>query len=230
MMTATDIARRLELRRFPRSWRGRCPACDYPGTFSVRAGRDERALLFCANCQDRDALPDLVAQATRQERQCKPRDDLIALTPPRLNANNADFAVPYNVDTWVESVQAAAGSDPTRTGPQLHKWRSRRVTAVVVETFRAPIKSTLRGFVRCRLPSRLVIYEIALHVCFDDGRAWASPPDRPMVDRDGTVMRDPGMGKIKYAAGFTFASALIRNQWSDAVISAVRWKHRGAFT
>jgi putative DNA primase/helicase len=76
MMRATDIAARLGLKRYPRSWRGRCPACDYLGTFSVRAGRDGRALLYCANCQDREALADSVARATGQERQSEPRDDL----------------------------------------------------------------------------------------------------------------------------------------------------------
>jgi phage/plasmid primase-like uncharacterized protein len=45
------------------------------GTFSVRAGRDGRALLFCASCQDRDALADAVARATGQERQPESRDD-----------------------------------------------------------------------------------------------------------------------------------------------------------
>ena len=75
MMCATDLAARLGLKRYPRSWRGRCPSCDYLGTFSVRAGRDGRALLFCASCQDRDALADAVARATGQERQPELRDD-----------------------------------------------------------------------------------------------------------------------------------------------------------
>jgi putative DNA primase/helicase len=74
-MYATDIAQRLGLRRYPRSWRGRCPACDYSGTFSVRAARDGRALLFCVSCEDRDALADAVARATGQERQPEPRGD-----------------------------------------------------------------------------------------------------------------------------------------------------------
>lgn len=63
MMHAIEVARRLELRRYPRSWRGRCPACDYPGTFSVRARRNGCALLFCASYQDRDALAEAVARA-----------------------------------------------------------------------------------------------------------------------------------------------------------------------
>jgi phage/plasmid primase-like uncharacterized protein len=75
MTTANAIAERFNLTRLRRSWRGRCPACDYPGTFSVREGNDGRALFHCANCQDRDALRDAVARATGQERQSDPRDD-----------------------------------------------------------------------------------------------------------------------------------------------------------
>jgi hypothetical protein len=52
-MHATDVARRFGLQRYPRSWRGRCPCCDYPDTFSVRAGRDGQTVLHCASCQDR---------------------------------------------------------------------------------------------------------------------------------------------------------------------------------
>jgi putative DNA primase/helicase len=74
-ITAADLAGRLDLTRYRRSWRGRCPACDYLGTFSVRAGRDGRALLFCASCQDRDALADAVARADAQERRPEPHDD-----------------------------------------------------------------------------------------------------------------------------------------------------------
>lgn len=56
-ITAPDIALRLGLRRYPRSWRGRCPVCDYAGgTFSVRAGRNGRPLLYCASGCTRDDL------------------------------------------------------------------------------------------------------------------------------------------------------------------------------
>ena len=74
-LTAAEVACRLGLRRYPRSWRGRCPACDYATTFSVRAGRDGRALLFCASCQDRDALVEAVARSTGQERQAAESQD-----------------------------------------------------------------------------------------------------------------------------------------------------------
>jgi putative DNA primase/helicase len=62
-LTALEIAGRLGLKRHRLSWRGRCPACDYATTFSVRAGRDGRALLFCASCRDRDAVAEAVAHA-----------------------------------------------------------------------------------------------------------------------------------------------------------------------
>jgi putative DNA primase/helicase len=67
MMTVKEIADRFNLKRLRRSWRGRCPACDYPGTFSVRAGRSGRPLLYCASCQDQAGLADAVARATGQE-------------------------------------------------------------------------------------------------------------------------------------------------------------------
>src|ERR1700679_4112006 len=75
MIAARDLAARPGLRRYPRSWRGRCPACDYATTFSVRAGRDGRALLFCASCQDRDGRAEAVARATGQEREASLRPD-----------------------------------------------------------------------------------------------------------------------------------------------------------
>ncbi len=58
-MNARDLAGRLGLTKRPRSWRGRCPACDYAGeTFSVRERRGGLASLYCANGCDRDALDD----------------------------------------------------------------------------------------------------------------------------------------------------------------------------
>jgi putative DNA primase/helicase len=66
MMRATDVAARLDLSRYPRSWRGRCPCCDYNGTFSVRAARDDRALLYCANGCKYDDLVKAVASAIGQ--------------------------------------------------------------------------------------------------------------------------------------------------------------------
>lgn len=59
--TVRDLADRLHLKRHPRSFRGRCPCCDYPGsTFSVREGKEGRPMLWCANGCDRDHIDDAV--------------------------------------------------------------------------------------------------------------------------------------------------------------------------
>lgn len=62
-MRAADLAARLNLRRLPNgSWRGACPACAYPGTFSLRE-REGNTLWSCASCQDRDSLTQAVLAA-----------------------------------------------------------------------------------------------------------------------------------------------------------------------
>lgn len=61
---ARDIAARLDLKRSGQSWRGSCPACKYAGTFSVREGRNGRALYWCASCQDRDGLSRAIGSGT----------------------------------------------------------------------------------------------------------------------------------------------------------------------
>ena len=66
-MRAADLAARMNLRRAGAgSWRGACPACGYPGTFSLRE-RDGRTLWSCASCQDRDALTGAVRDAAGGE-------------------------------------------------------------------------------------------------------------------------------------------------------------------
>ena len=65
LMDALSIAFRLGLKRYQRSWRGRCPCCDYAaGTFAVREGKAGRAWLYCANGCGRSELEEAVAAAT----------------------------------------------------------------------------------------------------------------------------------------------------------------------
>lgn len=54
-MQARELAERLGLQRSGRSWRGTCPACDYPRAFAVRPSKADAALIFCANgCRHAD--------------------------------------------------------------------------------------------------------------------------------------------------------------------------------
>lgn len=62
---AVEVASRLGLKRYPRSWRGRCPCCQYATpTFSVLEGREGRARLYCANGCDQYELARAVARST----------------------------------------------------------------------------------------------------------------------------------------------------------------------
>jgi hypothetical protein len=58
--------------------------------------------------------------------------------------------------------------------------------------------------------------------------AWASPPSKPLISRDGVVMKDE-TGKLRYCPLIQFTSSGVRNRWSDLVIEAMRAAHPEAF-
>jgi hypothetical protein len=74
MTTSAQLILFPDLRRHLRSWEGCCPACDYSGAFLVRAGRDDRPLLFCPCCRQRHTLADMEARAIQEGRQTEQRD------------------------------------------------------------------------------------------------------------------------------------------------------------
>ena len=59
-MNAAELANRLGLARSGRSWRGACPACSYPRAFTLRTGKADAALTYCANGCDRSELRAVV--------------------------------------------------------------------------------------------------------------------------------------------------------------------------
>lgn len=93
---------------------------------------------------------------------------------------------------------------------------------MVAEDFRPVERNSLRGFARIRFQSGLVINDCAIHVT--SGRAWASPPSRQLVDRNGVVMKDAD-GKVRWQPVIEFASKKVRDAWSHQVVEAVRVKH-----
>ncbi|GAN76270.1 DUF7146 domain-containing protein [Acidisphaera rubrifaciens] len=64
MSAASDLAQRLDLAKHTRSWRGTCPACDYPRAFTLKASRDGRPVTFCANGCDAATIADTLARIT----------------------------------------------------------------------------------------------------------------------------------------------------------------------
>jgi putative DNA primase/helicase len=55
-MDALEMAGRLGLKRYPRSWRGPCPCCGYRDAFAILQSRHGSPRLFCASGCTRDQL------------------------------------------------------------------------------------------------------------------------------------------------------------------------------
>jgi hypothetical protein len=96
----------------------------------------------------------------------------------------------------------------------------------VIEDFRPLTKNTLRGFVRVRFPSGMIIDEIEVHVL--DGHAWAAPPSRVVVDAtSGTALLDAD-GELCWQPLIRFANENVRDSWSAQIIAALHEALRGA--
>jgi DNA-binding cell septation regulator SpoVG len=84
-------------------------------------------------------------------------------------------------------------------------------------------KNSLLGFAKVELPSGMIIADVT--VLTGTNGPWASPPSKPMIGSDGTVMKDSTTGKIRYSPIIEFTSKQVRTRFSDAVIEAVQQSH-----
>jgi hypothetical protein len=91
--------------------------------------------------------------------------------------------------------------------------------------WRPVVKGSLRGFAKVQFPSGTILLDVRLMYTRD---WWVAPPSRPMIGRDGTVLRDAN-GKIRYSEIIEFASKEIRNRWSAAIVDALRTAHPEVF-
>ena len=89
----------------------------------------------------------------------------------------------------------------------------------VATNWRPLRKGSLIGFVSVSMPSGIIIHEVS--ILETNGRFWASPPSKPMIDRNGAVMTGDD-GKRRYSALIEFADRDTRARWSAAVIAALR--------
>lgn len=92
---------------------------------------------------------------------------------------------------------------------QIHDWNPLR-------------KGSLLGFARIELPSGMILHDVT--ILNGDRGPWASPPSKPMINREGAVVTD-GNGKTRYTPIIEFASKEIRQRFSDAVIDGLRASH-----
>lgn len=70
-MNAAELAVRWNLSRNGRDWRGECPACGYADSFVLSQGRGDRAIGWCASCQDGAAIAAAI-RATKGGWQASP--------------------------------------------------------------------------------------------------------------------------------------------------------------
>lgn len=87
-------------------------------------------------------------------------------------------------------------------------------------TFKAVRKGTLRGFASVKLPIGLVINDIPVNQA-GNGKAWAMLPGKPMVDRDGNLVRDD-RGHLRYSPVVEWGTSELRETFSQRVVGLVR--------
>ena len=83
-------------------------------------------------------------------------------------------------------------------------------------------KGSLLGFARVELPSGMILHDVT--ILTGERGPWASPPSKPMIDRDGVAMKDTN-GKVRYSPIVEFASKEVRERFSAAVVDALRASH-----
>jgi hypothetical protein len=136
-------------------------------------------------------------------------------------------AVPYPIpEKTATAASPDTAPDPRRhgairaEGPAMSGPKQMRLVS-----FKPLIKGALRGFANIELPNGLKIDDCT--VCISNGRAWASLPSKPVLDRDGRhVEKD---GKKQYAAILHWPDRETSDRWSEAVVALVRAEHPEAF-
>ncbi len=97
------------------------------------------------------------------------------------------------------------------------------MSAVVqIRDWRPMRKGSLLGFAKIEMPSGLILVDVT--ILSGERGAWASPPSKPMIDRDGIALKDAN-GKIRYSPVVEFASKQVRERFSAAVVDALRAAH-----
>lgn len=66
--------------------------------------------------------------------------------------------------------------------------------------------------------TRLTIFDCP--ACSSDDKRWVNLPGKPMVDRDGNVLRD-AKGKVRYAISAAFDDISIQRRFSEAAAQAL---------
>ena len=100
------------------------------------------------------------------------------------------------------------------------------MSAIRILDWRPMRKGSLLGFAKVELSSGMIISDVT--ILTGERGSWASPPSKPMIGRDGTVLTDD-KGKVRYSPIVEFNSKETRSRWSGVVIEAMRSAHPEVF-
>jgi hypothetical protein len=90
---------------------------------------------------------------------------------------------------------------------------------IIILDWRPCERGTLLGFAKIKVPAwHLTIDGVALYR--KDGKQWAQPPSKPMLDSNRKLMLDEA-GKPKYSRVLEFTDREIADRFSEAVVAAV---------
>jgi hypothetical protein len=98
---------------------------------------------------------------------------------------------------------------------------------MTVKDFKPINAGAMRGFVDVHLPSGMVLHRCTIFA--KDEKAWASPPSKQVIARDGTVQKTAD-GKTRYEPTVSFIDRATQERWSAAVIEALRATHPEALS
>jgi hypothetical protein len=102
---------------------------------------------------------------------------------------------------------------------------ARRPRTIALVAWRPLVKGALRGFATVELPIGLKLIDCP--VLLSSGKAWASLPSKPVLDRDGRQKIDAN-GKPTYAGILEWRSRELSERFSEAVVRAIRQAYPGA--
>jgi hypothetical protein len=91
-------------------------------------------------------------------------------------------------------------------------------------SFKPLTKGALRGFANVELPNGLRITDCP--VLTSSGKAWATLPSKPVLDRDGKHVEVSG--KKQYSPILEWRDRDLSDRFSTAIIELVRAKHPDA--
>jgi hypothetical protein len=97
---------------------------------------------------------------------------------------------------------------------------------VVLLDFKPLVRNSLRGFAKIRLGLSLIICDVP--VCSAHGKHWVVLPPKPLVDCDGTALRD-NSGKVKHAPILEWTERTACDAFPRAVVEVVARAHSETF-